>query len=330
MAEMSLAPVHAAATALTLLGLTALRWAWRRRGQRGVAAVLVGGTLVVGVFQSALFPRVILGSPVQPVADQSTLAAIGADYRGTYLQLANFGQVTAREVESGSVVFGSRPALVHYPALNRYTGIGFQAFEDALCLDYRGSVCPEAFGRLWQPASSEVTAPLIDVLGVSTLSIQRSLVPNAQLSDPPVGWRILREEADVVIWQRKTPLTAYQVTGSRGVRAVAPDEDSATVSSTMGGSVVFSRLAWPGYSASVDGVETEVRIGPAGLLQVSVPPGEHAVRITYATPGLPMGWLCLGLGLVLALILGFERRHRADRAVHKASQTQPVSHIAAG
>lgn len=49
-----------------------------------------------------------------------------------------------------------------------------------------------------------------------------------------------------------------------------------------GGEITFARLAWPGYSATIDGTATQADSGWHGLLRVNVPPGDHELTISFA------------------------------------------------
>ena len=57
----------------------------------------------------------------------------------------------------------------------------------------------------------------------------------------------------------------------------------------VAGTIVFSRLAWPGYDATLDGSPVAVRQGPAGLLAVDVPAGSGILQVTHSSPGLTAG-----------------------------------------
>ena len=68
---------------------------------------------------------------------------------------------------------------------------------------------------------------------------------------------------------------------------------------------VFPHLAsadWPGYTATVDGQPVEVSNGPAGLVAVDVPAGEHALVLAFETPGQRLGFLALGAAATLVTL----------------------------
>jgi len=67
------------------------------------------------------------------------------------------------------------------------------------------------------------------------------------------------------------------------------------------GTLVFARLTWPGYTATLDGEPVEVRDGPAGLLSVDVPAGRHVVAIDFRSPGLSAGIAAVAAAALLSL-----------------------------
>jgi uncharacterized membrane protein YfhO len=101
---------------------------------------------------------------------------------------------------------------------------------------------------------------------------------------------------------------------------IAADHDSAASESVRfngSGAVVFARLAWPGYSAQLNGAEIPVERGPAGLLRVNVPPDVESgqLRITWTPPGMQVGLACAAVGALGALVLGLvQARNRANKA----------------
>jgi len=85
-------------------------------------------------------------------------------------------------------------------------------------------------------------------------------------------------------------------------RSTATSE-SVTVRAGTGGSLVFARLAWPGYTATLDGEPVDVRDGPAGLLAVDVPAGaRHDLEIAFRSPGLAQGVDVLAAAALLSLV----------------------------
>lgn len=316
---------------LLLVGaLTALAvLAARRRGLPALTAVLVLGTACVLAFQTSVLPPRTEGSPPPdwPAYDLPAVAEGMAGYDGTVLQVASLAGATSQTARDGEIVFGNLAraagASAGVSTVTSYSGIGFREFAAELCLDYRGATCPEAFDRIWQPAGPGYDVPLVDAMEISTLVVQRSLRPDVAALEPPPGWRMAAETPVRIVWVRIEPRDEDERVSwaSPGVDVLA-DSSSAQheevrYSADAPGRILFARLAWPGYTATVDGRPAEVVDGPAGLLAVDVPAGDHTLRLAYTTPGLRAGAVAAGAAaLVVAVqagvwwVLRWRRRRR--------------------
>jgi hypothetical protein len=283
--------------------------AYFRRGMLALGAVVVVGTAGVVTMQATAFPPLPGDyTPNHPAYDLSDMAAGTADQQGTVLQLASQAGVTSEQMRSGELLFGNLPGATGVETLTSYSGIGFLEFNEELCIDYRGVTCPEAFDRLWERAGSGVPVPLIDALGVSTLVIQHSLVPEVVDLEPPAGWR-QADESDVrTVWVRdEPPVNEGRVTwAAPGIEVVddtsTPRRETVEYRADEGGRLVMARLAWPGYTATVDGREIDVEDGPAGLVVLDVPAGEHTLVLSYEPPGLRLGVAAAGSAAVVVVL----------------------------
>jgi hypothetical protein len=307
-------------------GLTALAvLAGRRRGLPALGAVVVLGTACVLALQTSVLPPRPEGSPppAWPAYDLPALAEGMSAYEGTVLQLASRAGVTTETVRAGEIVFGNLARAPGASVVTSYSGIGFREFTAELCMDYRGATCPEAFDRLWQPAGPGYDVPLIDAMEVSTLVVQRSLRPDVAALEPPPGWRVGLETPVRVVWVRNEPLDEETRVSwaSPGVDVLAdsssPRREEVTYRAGEPGRLLFARLAWPGYSATVAGRPAEVVDGPAGLLAVEVPAGEHVLVLEYRSPGLRAGALVAATAAAVVLVQSCawwwsRRRHRSS------------------
>ena len=97
--------------------------------------------------------------------------------------------------------------------------------------------------------------------------------------------------------------------------------ETATVSSGDGGTLTFSRLAWPGYTVMIDGTSVEPGTGPAGLLQVEIPSGldDAQVDIRFSAPGLSAGIAALALAALATAALFVQERLLRRRSQLKES-----------
>lgn len=93
------------------------------------------------------------------------------------------------------------------------------------------------------------------------------------------------------------------------------DEAVYTVESKDGGCVVFSEVYYPGWTATIDGQETEVGRANYVLRAINVPAGKHEVVFSFhpktvnVTEGIAKGMLCALLGAILCLLfLAFKEK----------------------
>lgn len=318
---------HAAALLLVAAGTALGVAAGRRWGLPGLGAVLVAGTVAVVAFQTTVLPFRPGGFGLQPASDLTALADGTTSYEGTVLQLARHDVVTTEQMRDGEITFGNLVRPTGTTTVASYSGIGFQEFSDELCTDYRGATCPEAFDRLWQPAGPGYPVPLVDAMRVSTLVLQRDLLGDdvVDRQEPPPGWQVAERTPVRAVWVRDEPYAddgrvSWSSPGIE-VLADASEEEREVVRYTAddAGRVLFARLAWPGYSATVDGDEVPVIDGPAGLVAVPVPAGEHTLVLDYEPPGLRAGaFAAAGAALVVLLQGGLwswpgHRRRRSLR-----------------
>ncbi|QSE85286.1 hypothetical protein [Rhodococcus koreensis] len=283
--------------------------AWRTLGPSGLVAALVLGTVAVTAAQVwSLTHDVDRGSRVDP-SSTSLLSAQTDRYQGTVLQLADLGDTSPEDVTAGRILFGNEiMASSAVSSINAYTGIGFTEFQEALCMDYRGAVCPGVYGALWQPVNADIPIPLIDYLRVSTLVVEHRLVPEVETAPPPPGWHVTERSDSRTVLQRDRPLPlpGRVSFASDGVRVLSSDTEAATETVRVtgsGGTVSFARLAWPGYSATVDGEPVDATAGWHGLLEVSVPPGDHELVVTFRPPRQNLSVAAFGAATVVVLIL---------------------------
>ncbi|MGY1701643.1 hypothetical protein [Geodermatophilus sp. SYSU D00766] len=308
---------HLTALALVAAGTALAVLAHHRRGLPALGAVLVAGTAAVVALQGGTFPYRPDGVLWRAPSDVAAMQEGAAPYRGTVLQVATMNGVTTEQMRRGELLFGNMQQLVGHETVGSYTGIGFDEFGDELCMGYRGEPCADAWDRLWQPTGEGVPVPLVDALRVSTLVVQRVLVPDVADTPPPPGWAVAEVSDARVVWVREQPLTgegrvSWSAPGVDVVEDTArldrelvgyrSDREVVGYRADAAGEVLFARLAWPGYTATVDGRPVEVTDGPAGLVSVEVPAGEHELVLRYEAPGLRTGALAALAAGVVAVV----------------------------
>ncbi|MBD8044215.1 hypothetical protein H9638_10395 [Arthrobacter sp. Sa2BUA2] len=306
-------------SALIALLLVLALFLWKRAGFPGLASAMVLGTALVLTFQSYAFvahnPVAALGSPV----DADVLEESAKSYSGNTLQIFSTAELDPEAFVDGSLLYGNQILNAGVEdSLNRYSGISFVTYANALCMNYRGETCPWLYDVLWEPASDDVTEPLADALRLETIVVQKS-ARDIQESDVPDGWAIVESDEYRVVLGRQEP---FELPGSvswatPGIHVDAAEEngDSETVhiNAESDGTLGFARLAWPGYTVAVDGVEQELEQGPAGLISVDVPAGATEIDLDFTPPGLTLGLAAMAAGWTLALgltVLHYWRRRR--------------------
>jgi len=268
----------------------------------------------------------------------ASASEIGEDFDGRYvgntIQIAATGAVPPGELQPGGVyndlLFGSMYTVAGVESTTAYSGIGFAKLDGALCILYQGGTCVEAWNQLWL-APAETDRRLVDLLRAETIVVQKALIDTSD-APAPDGWSIAEVTEHVVVWRRLEPLrwpngrlatvsgpldvvSDTQQGSRRELVEVAPLKSA---DGTDASSLTFSRLAWPGYSASLNGRPLTVRSGPAGLVTVDLPAGVGAgiVELRWRPPGLRAGLAGAAAGVVVTVVLQvFDRRSRRSRGV---------------
>ncbi|MGW5646493.1 GtrA family protein [Saccharopolyspora sp. NPDC003752] len=298
----SLAPKH-----LVSLGVIFVLLAVLVHRKQLVAAVLHLGTVCALALQMAWFPAnrdVAVYNFPPSVAE---LRSRYAEFRGgTLVQIADRELIPPDDVASRSawrhLLFGNMHAAAGAASLVSYTGIGYDALHRRLCLSYYGATCPQAYDRLWDG--------LADRLKATRVVVQRRL---REVTEAPAGWRVARRNSDVVVLERESalPWPYGRLSASPGVEVLDDlqhGQRSETVRFGRTGDraeLVFARLAWPGYRATVDGRRVPVGGTEAGLLVVHLPPGlpGGTLALSWSPPGFVLHLLLACAGALLAMVL---------------------------
>lgn len=216
---------------------------------------------------------------------------------------------------------GDAPSTAGYESTTAYSGIGFTAFDSALCLTYNGGTCPDAWQQLWREPDG-AQASLADLIRAKYVVVQNDY---AQDLRAPEGWTRTDQTEVVTIYERDAPMEHPDGTISFTGDGVAVGDDvsyagaaeSASVSTNNSGdrTVVFARIAWPGYVLTVDGVAVPVESGPAGLLTATLPAGldDANLELRFVPPGMSIGVATAGISLLIliALVIISVRRRRS-------------------
>jgi hypothetical protein len=215
-----------------------------------------------------------------------------------------------------------------HPVQNVYSTIGFTAYNELYGMRFDGATYPWLADVLFE-FEPRTGLQRVDLLSVSTILLVRSGLPETTLPNPPDGWSVSEQTTNAVTWVRDLPLppAGGLVWASPGLNVTRLSTSTRELrlrvnqAPANGGTVVLSRLAWPGYY--VDGA-TLAPPTDGYLLTVAVPPGAsgRTVTVRYSPPGWGVeqltGWLGIGIGLLWSLGFAFARanlvRQRRKRA----------------
>ncbi|WP_197277819.1 hypothetical protein [Arthrobacter alpinus] len=292
---------------------TALLFNWKV-GIKGLVVVMVSGTVVV---TAIITPHYFwtqhefgYDADIRQVQDLNVVTDRNKSLTGNVLIQSSLSKPDSQAaILSGDIISGNVSAAAGIDTLGRYTGIGFSAFSDALYLDYRGApVYPFAVTALFLPAGGGFNGTLADSLRVDSVVVQKGFHNDNFLSIIPDTWEVTSDDQYRYVLHRKASFnpggTVSLATSDIAILNAdsSPHHEELRVDAQEAGSLLFARLAWPGYRATIDGQSVPVSQGPAGLLMLDVPLGEHTVVIDYRTPGLRPGLAAVALASIAVVV----------------------------
>lgn len=333
---------HALA-AFVVIVLVALVIRFNVVSKAGYAVMAVGTLLVLGL-QVIWFPGFYNVINYQFPNSRAELTERFEKYDGLTVQIADLGLIDPKDVNPDKayqdMLFGNMFNVAGVESTTAYSGIGFTKFDSLMCTRYQGSIaCPQAWKELWKrPRGYDV--PLADLMRVETVVVQNKLL-DLRDEDAPAGWRHATGKEDsglVTVWERIDPVPNPdgRVSEASGGTEVRSDERVGQTDETVRfhredpaatASVTFARLAWPGYTATIDGETVPVRTGPAGLVVVDLPRGvgDGELSLTFTPPGMTAAIGAYGVGALLTIGLGvvpwwLRRRNRPEPDDHLAEE----------
>ncbi|MFF0533519.1 hypothetical protein ACFYT3_34780 [Nocardia amikacinitolerans] len=298
-----------AALAIAAVGAGVV-WLARERGIAAACALTIFAMFPIAYFQvSAAQPTPM---PWNLPADRTEAMAKFPDFTGTTLQLGERGllQPADRDIDAayGSLVFGNYARALELKYVNGYTPTGHFYFGELLCMRWDSSVCPDAYRRVFAPEPT-TGRPLVDLMKLDRVVLQRALYPDARDHAAPEGWKWVdypgHERYIAVLERVDGPVSIVngRVSDTKNVTATSIDETDTTsrvrVSSEQGGRVVFARLGWPGYRVTLDGKQIPITTVAKSFVAVEVPAGtkDAELVLTWRPPGWKIGIATMVAGL---------------------------------
>ena len=302
----------AVVAALTLVALAA-HLLLRRTAL--VALVAMGGVGVVLALQVSVFGENASSRVWHVPSDVAGLQQTFADREGRTMQFAdlkplqNRGEIARLERQWDTFLPGSMYQPAGVEAVNNYTGMGFVPFLRTFCMEYDGLTQPCGYRNLWKAAGPGMP-PLADLMKLDTIVVQDAIADGVQ---PGEGWSEASSDERAIVLRHDgpQPFAGSQLSWtSDGVevseaRTTGETSESVQVAAAPdGGRLVFSMLAWPGWSADLDGKVLETGRTDAGLLTVTLPAdASGTVDLSYRPPGLTLGLAGAAVGGLVGLLL---------------------------
>jgi len=330
--------VLVAALCLATVGLRAGRSATGRlrplglpASARAADAVVAVGAVVVMLVVALLHPMGRGYDPGFPT-DRSTVEALSQrDYTlfyGSYPALTNPDQLPSPAPAVAGYYAEYHPAsmglLVGDRTINGYSPIGNRFLREHLPIDDQGNF-GETGAEQFTAVDPETGLPWLDLLRVDQIITDLGLRDTQLQEDLDANWQRVSQGQFTATYRR----VPYDLPGlvsyaAPGVQVAAQEScrmrnsrECVDVSVTGGspGRIVFARLWFPGYSATLDGRSIDVVRHDDTLVAVDLPPGAHwQLVISYRSPGfvpLAATGIAVILGMAVAQLVARRRRRAA-------------------
>lgn len=276
-----------------------------RNAQIVIASVTIVLTLTSALIQRQAFPS-------SPLPDYHLPNDVSA-YSSPLDSVDGASFVVGRPTELSAEIwdetlFANTWYLSEAKTHNLYSPVQFEDYAFDLCMDSHGWTCQGALGTLFTP-DDEVGALPVDLLSINAVQILRSgddeFGTELRAKEVPVGWQQTWSSRNSRIWERVgTPAKTGDVVATEDASVVVLEQSDTRVEMRVdstgpdGGAVTFSRLAWPGYSASGGAAIGQPLRGY--LLRIDLPPTteSQSVIVEFRPPG---WWIVVG-SIVLSLI----------------------------
>jgi len=294
---------RAACGLLLIVGLVAAAW-WIREHRR-LGAVLLAGSLAAGIVM-AWVPQAPLHGFAMP-GDKSAYAKVITHSRGTILQINSSAHPDYTSTRGRHLLRGTLWSLTGRPVVNGLTAAEPQVLYQKFGNRFNGTFRPGALTAMLrrEPTTGK---RYVDLFGISTIILERG---DRHWRSPPPGWHVAHRDAVTLTWIRDRPLPP-----AGGVSWTSPGTSVRTVSRgplgvalrvtgvpAKGGTVVLSRIAFPGYDVSGAGSAGLAAPLDGYLLRVRIPANAEGrtLSVTFRPPGWRLELASAGLGALLAI-----------------------------
>lgn len=294
------------------LGVGAV-WLGRTRGTAAAVALTIAAMVPIAYFQV----RSVQPTPMSwnlPANREDAKAAFPKFHGGTTIQLSDRGllQPADKSLDGayGSLVWGNYAKDLELNYVNGYTPNGHFYFGEMLCMRWDGSVCPDAYRRMFTPEPT-TGRNLADLMLIDRVVLQKAMFPDAGDQPAPEGWHFVdvpgHEKYIWVLERDGGPISSIngRIADTHDVTATSSGEtdttSSARVTSETGGQVVFARLGWPGYRVTLNGKTIPFKTVSKVFVSVDIPAGTNNAELEVSWR--PPGWK-IGIGSAAAGLVG--------------------------
>jgi len=322
--------------AVLILAAAAVIGRWGLGRVRGVMVLFLGSLAFLGM-QLVLHPLNSNTTDYRPPTSKSAMQERFADRDGVTVQILSTGWLLSKYPAAQAwqdVLTGNLPSLAGMNSTTAYSGIGFTKLDKELCSTFTGDSCPDLWTALWRvPKGAD--RPLADLLRAEHVVVVNGFVPQ---SKAPAGWVEESRSEVATVYRRVGAIpnpdgtisawgTGVQVTADTRVGSVG---EVGTVSTAPGQTrITFARVAWPGYTLTVDGKRVRTTAGPAGLLTAKLPAGltNAHIELNFRPPGLRLGLALAATGVLLLIglvVLSALSRRRSQKAASARGEVEPA------
>lgn len=337
---------------IVTVGVLALWLLWRTvsRGpsRARFGTVAVGAVAVIIAVWGVGLQVVQHSNAPGPASTNRNMPAHLADYKtvlteasGDVMVVGDQRRYLERHASAArDILIGSSWYVTGHNVANSYTTISFRTYMKRYCIGIVGTTCRGALAQLLSTEPGTDTRRA-DLLSVSTILIFRPTTGTIGDQQPPPGWHVTKRTEYVVMWVRDKPLPpaggVVHASAGTSVRQVSRSTNATTVHvdavPAAGGTLTFSRLAWPGYTVS--GGATLASPVDGYLLTVHVPAGATGKNVTvrFTPPAWRIELAAWALSLIISALwstIAFVRWRRRRPGSGSSGSPTPMAGASPG
>jgi hypothetical protein len=278
------------------------------RGHAGMQAGLLAGTLAFFTSTHISVPRNI------DVADWAAPA-----HRTDFGQIINEGFSGYSLYIGDNLPYRSKNGIFYFTGtasgiwsgrytFNGYTTLGRKQLQHDLCLEIRTQTLCPAGVKKWTEVDRFSNTSLLDLFKVNDIVVQNGDWREELMGTLGNEWSLVEkfDIADELTRKLPSKLPGTLSWHSDGITvdthgSILQDHESISIKiNHNGGRLIFARVFWPGYFATLNELPLNVLAHNNSLLAVDLPPNATGqLHIRYRPPGLLLGLSLAGIGLVI-------------------------------